>query len=200
MLAFLRRNSVMSFTTDHRKLLYLTFVRSYIGYASEVWAPSTIGSITKIEDLQRRATKFILNTHWQEDISYHERLSRLNLLPLTYWHEVKDLIFYFKCRAGHYTLPIADYVKPKGTRLTRHSSDQDVLIPKCCTKLCQFSYASVNSNCAQAPPPGWPPRIMIFFAVDGKSPGVGTKKEGKCPVLRQQGNIFYSSHSPIMPC
>ena len=30
MLAFLRRNSVMSFTTDHRKLLYLTFVRSYI--------------------------------------------------------------------------------------------------------------------------------------------------------------------------
>ena len=60
MLAFLRRNSVMSFTTDHRKLLYLTFVRSYIGYASEVWAPSTIGSITKIESLQRRATKIHL--------------------------------------------------------------------------------------------------------------------------------------------
>ena len=51
MLAFLGRNGVMSFTTDHRKLLYLTFVRSYIGYASEVWAPSTICSITKIESL-----------------------------------------------------------------------------------------------------------------------------------------------------
>ena len=140
MLTFLRRSGFVSFTTDQWKLLYLTFVRPYNGYASEVWAPSTINSITKIESLQRRATKFILNTHWQEDISYHERLSRLNLLPLTYWHEVKDLIFYFKCRAGHYTLPIADYVKPKGTRLTRHSSDQDVLIPKCCTKLCQFSY------------------------------------------------------------
>ena len=86
----------MSFTTDHRKLLYLTFVRSYIGYASEVWAPSTIDSITKIESLQRRATKFILNTHWQEDISYHERLSRLNLLPLTNWNEVKDFIFLFQ--------------------------------------------------------------------------------------------------------
>ena len=142
MLAFLRRtSSAMSFTTDHRKLLYLTFVKSYIGYASEVWASSMIGSIIKIESLQRRATKFILlNTHWQEDISYHERLSRLNLLPLTYWHEVKDLIFYFKCRAGHYTLPIADYVKPKGTCLTRHSSDQEVLILKYRTKLFQFSY------------------------------------------------------------
>ena len=30
MFAFLRRNIVMSFTTDHGKLLYLTFVRSYI--------------------------------------------------------------------------------------------------------------------------------------------------------------------------
>ena len=108
MLAFLRCNSVMSFTTDHGKLLYLTFVRLYTGYASEVWAPSTIRTITKIESLQRRATKFILNTHWQEDISYHERLSRLNLLPLTDWNEVKDLIFHFKCHAGHYTLPIDD--------------------------------------------------------------------------------------------
>ena len=140
MLAFLRRNRVMSFTTDHRKLLYLTIVRSYIGYANEVWAPSTIGSLTNVESLQRRATKFILNTHRQEDISYHERLSRLNLLPLTYRHEVKDLIFYFRCRAGHYTKPIADCVKPKGTRFTRHNSDQDVLIPKCRTKLFQFGY------------------------------------------------------------
>ena len=50
-------------------------------------------NITRIEGLQCRATKFILNKHWQDDISYHERLSRLNLLPLTYWYEVKDLIF-----------------------------------------------------------------------------------------------------------
>ena len=53
---------------------------------------------------------------------------------------MKDLIFYFKCHAGHYTLPIDDYVKPKGTRLTHHSSDEDVLIPKSRTKVFQFSY------------------------------------------------------------
>ena len=54
---------------------------------------------------------------------------------------MKDLIFYFtECRAGQYTLPIADYVKPKGTHLTRHSSDQGVLIPKCRTKPFPFSY------------------------------------------------------------
>ena len=137
MLASLRGNSVMSFTTDHRRLLYLMFVR-YHGYACEVWAPSTICSVTKIESLQRRASKFILNTQWQEDISYHERLSRLNLLPLTYWHEVKDLIFLV--RWPLHVTHVDDDVKPEGTRLTRDSSDQDVLIPKCRTKLLQFSY------------------------------------------------------------
>ena len=30
-----------------------------------------------------------------------------------------------------------------------------------------------------------------------KSPGVRTKKEGKCPVLRQHCNIFHRSHSRV---
>ena len=37
-----------------------------------------------------------------------------------------------------------------------------------------WHYASVNSSCDQPPPPGWPPGINIFFALDGKFPGVGT--------------------------
>ena len=40
----------------------------------------------------------------------------------------------------------------------------------------------------------WPLGISIFFALDGKFPGVGTvelsKKEGKCPVFRQHCNLF----------
>ena len=32
-----------------------------------------------------------------------------------------------------------------------------------------------------------------------KSPGMGTKKEGKCPVLRQHCNIFHRSHSQGVP-
>ena len=49
MLALLRSNSITSFTTDHGKLLYLTLISKivYLGYASEVWASSAIGSITK---------------------------------------------------------------------------------------------------------------------------------------------------------
>ena len=38
----------------------------------------------KAKQLATQGKKIILNTHWKRDISYHERLSRLNLLPLTY--------------------------------------------------------------------------------------------------------------------
>ena len=57
--------------------------------------------------------------------------------------------------------------------------------------------------------PGWSPGISIFFALDAKnvggdfeavkSPGAGTKKEGKCPVLRQRCNIFHWSNSRVVP-
>ena len=47
------------------------------------------------------------------------------------------------------------------------------------TEIIIKAYASVNSSCAQTPPPhplslDWIPGISIFFASDGKFPGVGT--------------------------
>ena len=59
--------------------------------------------------------------------------------------------FYFKCHAGHYSLPIDDYVKLKGFRLIRHSSDQDVLIPKCRTKLFKLVTLTVLLNSGIVP-------------------------------------------------
>ena len=45
------------------------------------------------------------------------------------------------------------------------------------TEIIIKAYASVNSSCAQTPPSpslGWLPGISIFFALDGKFPGLGT--------------------------
>ena len=95
----------------------------------------------RLESLQRRATKFILNLNWQDNVSYRDRLKKLNMLPLTYWHEFKDLLLYFKCRTGHFNMNITDFIKPKNIiRSTRNNSHLDVFIPKCRTKLFQASY------------------------------------------------------------
>ena len=44
------------------------------------------------------------------DIIYKDRLLALDLLPLTYDREMKDLTFFFKLLHGYYDLNVSDYV------------------------------------------------------------------------------------------
>ena len=76
-----------------KKLLYIAWIRSRLEYASVVWSPHTKRNINNLEQVQRRATRFILS----RDYSEHERLSKLNLLPLQYPREINDLVYFFKC-------------------------------------------------------------------------------------------------------
>ena len=63
-------------------------------------------SINNLEQVQRRATRFILGRDYSED----ECLSKLNLLPLEYRREINDLVFFFKCLKNVCKLNILDYV------------------------------------------------------------------------------------------
>ena len=65
-----------------RILLYCALVRPKLEYASSLWSPYTVKYRSLIENVQRRATKFILN--YPPDISYTQRLARTNLLPLEF--------------------------------------------------------------------------------------------------------------------
>ena len=70
-----------------------------------VWSPHTKRNINNLEQVQRRATRFILG----RDYSEYERLRTLNLLPLKYRREIKDLVFFVKC-LKNIKLNIFDYV------------------------------------------------------------------------------------------
>ena len=63
-------------------------------------------NINNLEQVQRRATRFILG----RDYSEHERVSKLNTLPLQYRGEINDLVFFFKCFKNIEKLNIFDYV------------------------------------------------------------------------------------------
>ena len=63
-------------------------------------------NINNLEQVQRRATRFILG----RDYSEHERVSKLNMLPLQYRGEINDLVFFFKCFKNIEKLNIFDYV------------------------------------------------------------------------------------------
>ena len=91
-----------------RKLLNCALVRPKLEYASSLWSPYTVKYRSLIENVQRRATKFILN--YPPDMSYTRRLARTNLLPLEFRREISDLMLLFKSRAGLIFTDVNDFL------------------------------------------------------------------------------------------
>ena len=46
--------------------------------------------------MQRRATKLIFKLPFRCDVTYKTRLHLTNLLPISYWHEYLDMVFFYK--------------------------------------------------------------------------------------------------------
>ncbi len=107
--------------------LYLSLIRSAFGYSSQVWSPQSITLIHRAERVQRRATKFILNLPHLCSETYRERLISLGLLPISYWREYLDLMFFYKAVSG--LVDVAHDVLPElitQTRTTRSSANYQI--------------------------------------------------------------------------
>ena len=124
-LGFLRRNTPNSLGIDLRRALYLSLVRSTLCYGSQVWAPqSSTRDLLLLERVQRRASKYILAPGGAcfADLSYRDRLIILDLIPVSYWFEYLDLVFFYKCRNGLFNFDIFKYVTPYSkSKVTRNS-------------------------------------------------------------------------------
>lgn len=81
MLRFLKRNCSGDLKKDSLKLLYVSLLRSNLCYASQLWAPQSPTLMLEVENIQRRATRFIFKI---SELSYKDRLLNLNLLPINY--------------------------------------------------------------------------------------------------------------------
>ena len=119
MLGFIKRNCTGDLNKDALKLLYVSLVRSNLGYASQLWAPESSTLMIEVENIQRRATRFICKN---SELSYKERLLKLNLLPINYWLEYLDIVFFFKGKAGLISLNLDDLVEFCSGRSRRGSS------------------------------------------------------------------------------
>ena len=99
------------------------------------------------ENVQRRATKFILS--YPRDMSYRDRLVKLSLLPLEYRREMKDLELMYNARAGHIGLGHQSWLFFYQTvvwQKTRNSSELNYQIPLAKQHYLKhsFHYRSVN--------------------------------------------------------
>ena len=106
MLGFIRRS--LSSRSDQFlptfRSLYVALVHSHLEYASEIWSPKSVTLIKLIEGVQRRATRLLLT-----NLTYNERLQQLNLFPLVYQREVKDITTFYKLKCGYYNYSFERY-------------------------------------------------------------------------------------------
>ena len=138
MLGFLKRNCAGILDSKALKLLYLSLVRSHLSYCSQVWAPqSVVKDILLIESIQRWATRFICKNN---ELSYRERLQKLNLLPINYWLELLDLVFFFKCMHGSVKLNISNFVSFNQGRTRRSTAGVYLKTPRTRTSCFRDSY------------------------------------------------------------
>ncbi len=82
-----------------------------------VWNPHLKKHIEKIEKVQRTAKRWVLTLR---DLSYEERLKKLQLSPLTERRERGNMIMLYKCVEGIEKIHINEYVIPSKPSLRGH--------------------------------------------------------------------------------
>ena len=134
-----------------RKSLYLSLVRSKMSYCSQLWRPYLIKDIVTLENVQQRATKFILNDYTS---NYKDRLITLNLLPLMYWYKLQDILFFIKCLQSpdHNGINIFDFVQFSSST-TRFASQHKLLVKyRRSSKACHFYFVRIAHLWNALPP------------------------------------------------
>ena len=106
---------VCHFVTNEKqkRALYLAIVRSQFEHCSIVWRPSTDVMLNKLESIQKRAVKWILNEHnfHYTDVEYRCRLKDLGLLPLRYHFILSDLVIFHKIFYNNYFVKLPSYFR-----------------------------------------------------------------------------------------
>ena len=99
-------------------LCYKTLVQPILEYSSPVWGNINRKGVEKIESVQRRATKFIINNYSYE-LHYETRLINCELLPLSYRRMYLDLSLYMSMLLEDNCLDFLTYFQFQEARRNR---------------------------------------------------------------------------------
>lgn len=105
MLGFLIRNSRDFSKVEITKLLFYSFVRAVLEYASLVWSPIYKVHIDKLESIQRRFLKFLcykVDKHYPpQGICHQQLLQKFSFTSLESRRKFNKLYFLFKLLSGN---------------------------------------------------------------------------------------------------
>ena len=99
----LKRNISQKCEQKSKLIAYLGYVVPIVTYCSQAWFPNKL-QMKEIEKLLKIATKWILS----EKQSYKQRLVTLNLLPLSLYIEMHDLLYLIALKQGKYDVELSN--------------------------------------------------------------------------------------------
>ena len=122
----------------HLVRAYIAYVRPLLEYATQVWSPHHVSLINLLETVQRGFTKRIPG-FW--NLSYTERLNRLQLQSLEHRRLLSDLALCFNIVHGLIALPFDDFFKLHNYTSTRGHTYK-LIIPPSKTNRSKFFFTS----------------------------------------------------------
>lgn len=95
-LGFIMRSSVDFKSAKTLKILYCTYVRSKLEYASQVWNPRYDTYTLRIERIQKKFIKYLNYRIKMKHINYHDSCKKHHFLPLAMRRTIADQVYLFK--------------------------------------------------------------------------------------------------------
>ena len=98
-LGMTKRNAFFIIDIQKRRLLYIALVRSQFEHCSIIWRPTGTSMSNKLESIQKRSIKWILNEEHESYSSWQKyilKCKQLNILPLSKRFDLNDILFLHK--------------------------------------------------------------------------------------------------------
>ena len=118
---YLLANMKTAFTyvdADMVRKIITTYIRPTLEYASVVWNPYEVKDINKLERIQRAATRWVPELR---DLSYEERLKKLNLPSLQARRTRGEYITLYKCKSKMIEIDNKDFIPSSEVTTRGHS-------------------------------------------------------------------------------
>ena len=90
-------NTFKHFTIDVVKIVYPTYIRPHLEFASSVWNALSKGDLDKLERMQKRVKR---QAYDLRGLEYEDRMARLDFTTIELRRLRGDLIQYYKIRNG----------------------------------------------------------------------------------------------------
>lgn len=87
------------------KIIYCSYVRSILEYASELWNPCYDKYIYRIESIQKRFMRYLQYKSGCLDTNYEARCKRYHFLPLEMRRTIADVVFLYKISNSYIDSP-----------------------------------------------------------------------------------------------